>query len=34
MPLMVTLKNGDTWSLEAVKTSKKHAEQVISAFSG
>jgi hypothetical protein len=34
MPLMVTLKNGDTWALEVVKTSKKHAEQVISAFSG
>jgi hypothetical protein len=34
MPLVVTLKSGDTWALEVVKTSKKHAEQVISAFSG
>jgi hypothetical protein len=34
MPLAVTLKNGDTWALEVVKTSKKHAEQVIAAFSG
>jgi hypothetical protein len=34
MPLTVTLKNGDTWSLEVVKTSKKQAEHVTSAFSG
>jgi hypothetical protein len=34
MPLVVTLKKGDTWALEVVKTSTKHAEQVISAFNG
>jgi hypothetical protein len=34
MPLAVTLKNGGSWALEVVKTSKKHAEQVISAFTG
>jgi hypothetical protein len=34
VPLAFTPKDGDTWGREVVKTSKKHAEQVISAFNG